>query len=335
MCRPRSSSRLRPNYLSGPSAITASNTPLNIAVNYLKQNASAYGIESRDLDHYIVTNQYKDDHNGVTHIYLQQTYNGLPIADALASIHIGPTGRVLTAGINFVSDLPTPPPFSMPSSYTTATAALASLASQSNRPVNLSQVQSHPYGGVEQLVYFTGSGLGEFAYDHVSAKLHYVPKPNGSLELAWHFVTRYDDSTHWFEASVGTQLGGRVNQVIRLGDYVNHAAYYVYAQPVDNPLYGIQTAVIDPQDPTASPFGWHDINGFVRTGVLRSPREQRHGGGGSQRRSVSRHKSQQPDFGLQCSHHLAERSAHLHGRFVDQRLLLDEPDSRRHLPLRI
>jgi hypothetical protein len=249
----------RPDYLSGP----ASGSPLTIAVNYLKQNASVYGIESRDLDHYIVTNQYQDDYNGVTHIYLQQTYNGLPIADALASINVSPTGRVLTAGINFVSGLPTPPPFSMPTSYTTATAALSALASQSNRPVNLTQIQSHPYGGTEQLVYFTGSGLGEFAADHVSAQLHYIPKPNGSLELAWKFVTRYDDGTHWFEASLGTQFGGRVNEVIRLGDYVWNAAYYVYAQPVENPLEGIQTGVTNPQDPTASPFGWHDTNGFV------------------------------------------------------------------------
>ncbi len=248
-----------PNYLSAPS--TAS--PLTVAVDYLRANATQYGIQSRDLDHYTVTNQYTDSHNGVTHIYLQQMYNGLPVADALASIHVSPTGRVLSAGINFVTGLPTPPQFSTPAPYISALTALGTIASLGGRSVNMSQLTTHNFGGTEQLTYYSGPGLNGFAAQAVSASLHYVPKPDGSLELAWKLGIRYSDSTHWFEGSIGTQFGGRVGQLIRLADYRKDASYNVLPYPLRDPLDGNFDVVVNPQDPTASPFGWHDINGFV------------------------------------------------------------------------
>jgi Zn-dependent metalloprotease len=248
-----------PDYLSAPSSAS----PLTIAIDYLKQNAAEFGLESSDLNHYTVTNQYTDAHNGVTHIYLQQKYNGLPVADALASIHVTAAGRVLSAGINFVPDLIEPPPFSTPAPYISAQTALTTLASQSNRSVDAGQLTTHPFGGPEQTVYFSGPGLSGFAASAVGASLHYVPKPDGRLELAWKFVVRYADGSHWFEGSIGAQFGGRVGQLIRLADYRNDASYNVLPFPLRDPLDGNFNVVVDPQDPVASPFGWHDINGFV------------------------------------------------------------------------
>ena len=69
--------------------------------------------------------------------------------------------------------------------------------------------------------------------------------------------------THWYEASVGTQFPGRPGQVIRLVDYRKDASYNVFPMGVASPLAGNRRVVLNPQDPTASRFGWHDSNGFA------------------------------------------------------------------------
>jgi Fungalysin metallopeptidase (M36). len=38
--------------------------------------------------------------------------------------------------------------------------------------------------------------------------------------------------------------------------------YRVYAMPLESPNYGVRTLVANPEDLTASPFGWHDLNGI-------------------------------------------------------------------------
>lgn len=39
------------------------------------------------------------------------------------------------------------------------------------------------------------------------------------------------------------------------------ASYRVYAMPIESPNYGTRTLVANPENLTASPFGWHDTNG--------------------------------------------------------------------------
>ncbi len=250
-----------PNYLSGPT----SGDGLAIGIDYFKQHAADFGLAPSDLDHYTVSNDYTDDHNGVRHIYLQQTFHGLPVSDAVGSIHISAAGQVLSAGINFLPGLLHPPP-NFPWMVTAdipASTALASLAGQTGRGLVLNNVVSETFAAPNQATLFSGSGIAGLSADPIPASLHYVPKPGGGMDLAWKFVVRNPEGTHWYEASIGANNGGRPNQVIRLGDYTSHASYNVFAQPVDDPLDGFRTVAIDPQDSEASPFGWHDINGFV------------------------------------------------------------------------
>ena len=248
-----------PHFLTG----ATSGQPLDIAIDYLQQNASSFGLSANDLDHYAVTSSYTDAQTGITHIYLQQTYNGLPVADAVASIHVSQAGQVLTAGINFVPGLPTPPPFSTPAPYIPAHMALTILANATNHPVSTTALTSQAQGGQTQSVVFSGSGIAGLSADPIPASLHYVPKAGGGLELAWNMTVRLPDGTHWFEASVSADFQGRTTQVIRVADYRKDASYNVFPLGVANPLQGTRRVVINPQNAAASPFGWHDNNGFV------------------------------------------------------------------------
>ena len=87
--------------LSGPQG----GAPGTIATDYLKANAGQLGLAAADLDHYRVTNQYTDNHSGVTHVYLQQMYRGLPIENTRAYVNVARDGSVINAGTSFVPGL--------------------------------------------------------------------------------------------------------------------------------------------------------------------------------------------------------------------------------------
>src|SRR5262249_9890461 len=42
------------------------------------------------------------------------------------------------------------------------------------------------------------------------------------------------------------------------------ATYNVYARPVESPSFGSRSLEVNPHDPIASPFGWHDTDGTPR-----------------------------------------------------------------------
>ena len=90
----------------------------------------------------------------------------------------------------------------------------------------------------------------------IPAQLHYVPVPGG-IELAWRFEVRMAGGRHWYNASVSAETG----ELLRLVDWVDHARYHVFPLPLESPDDGDRAIVVDPHDPVASPYGWHDTNG--------------------------------------------------------------------------
>src|SRR5262249_36968796 len=75
--------------------------PLDIARSYMTSRAADLGLSGADIANAVVTDQYTDAPSGVTHIYLRQTYNGLPIVGAEMGVHVMPDGRILSATSSF------------------------------------------------------------------------------------------------------------------------------------------------------------------------------------------------------------------------------------------
>ncbi|MEX2176183.1 MAG: M36 family metallopeptidase, partial [Pirellulaceae bacterium] len=245
-------------FLTAPAAGSAQ----SIAINYLKQNAASFGAAAGDFNHYTVSKQYTDAHNGITHIYLQQTFNGLPVADAVAAVNISQQGQILTAGSNFVTGLPHPAQNTAPTTGINAQDAMLIVSGATLRYLG-DPIVATPQGGQSQKTVFSGAGIQPLSTDPIPVELHYVAKPGGGVELAWKVTAQNPGMTHWFEASVSAQPGPRYQQVIRLVDWVHQASYNVFPVPVGDPLDGARMNVFNPQDPVASPFGWHDTNGIA------------------------------------------------------------------------
>jgi extracellular elastinolytic metalloproteinase len=134
--------------------------------------------------------------------------------------------------------------------------AMRIAAQQLNLNAQASITQTSGPIGIAQLSKFDAPDL---SIDPIPAQLAYVPDGNGGTELAWNLVIQTTDTNHGYNIAVGAER----NQIIFANDWVDHASYKVVARPNESPQDGGFSVLTDPQDATASPFGWHDTNGVA------------------------------------------------------------------------
>lgn len=252
---PLTVSSFAPANASNSDSIAPAADAFNIALAHLVANAEDFGLTEDDLADYIVTDQYSDDHNGVTHIYLQQIYQSLPILGSDISVNIGPDGTVLNAYSSFVPDV-----ISLELSATptlTADEAYSTLSTELHHAIE--EFGDHGHGA------FTDAG--EVVDDEaeltlvrteIPDRLQWVQTDDGSLELTW-AINVQEGLSGWWDPSVSATTG----EVVDLISFTAHASYNVFRYDLEGPLYGMRTVEVDPQDAVASPFGWHDTNGVT------------------------------------------------------------------------
>ncbi|MBI5759550.1 MAG: M36 family metallopeptidase, partial [Planctomycetales bacterium] len=238
-------------FLTGPTT----GEPFQIASNYLVSHATELGLNSSDLPGYLVSSQYTDEPSGITHIYLRQTHDGLEVMNADLSIHITARGEVINVSSSFIA----------------APEVAGGLTSQFliGAPQAFSELSDDLGLGLlatPQIVrvdsespdlatVLAASGV---ALDDVEANLVYVPTADG-LELAWRLNVQTLDQQNWFDAFVDADSG----EPLYVDNFIGYAGYNVFASPLVSPNEGGRTLVVDPQDATASPFGWHDTDGVA------------------------------------------------------------------------
>ena len=229
-------------FLTGPN----SGTPLEIALHYLRTNHQALGLTGADINDFAVS-QYTDRGTRTTHIYLQQQYKGIQVFNAILGINVAKDGAIINAANRFVSNLVPAVNASTPgkSAHEGVGAAAKSLGLS---PSDLRAERTTPHE-----VVFNRAGI---SLDPITAKLVYVPT-SGAVRLAWSVAIYETDTTHDWTVNVDAVTG----DVIYKLDSVDQDTYNVFAPPKESPLDGGRTLEVDPADPVASPFAWHDTNG--------------------------------------------------------------------------
>lgn len=224
---------------------------LEIARDYLSSNQFQLGLSSTDLASMIVTNLYTSEHNGVTHIYLRQTHNGLEIISAELSINIASDGQVINVHNNFIRSLskvtktrPTIP----------AVAMVHRAANHLKLPVRVPVTVRQQFSPNSFLL-----SPGGISRDDIPMKLVYQ-RYGDSVRLAWQSVIRLFDNKRWLDLRLDADTGA----ILAQNNWVNDASYDVFPPPTANPedqlSVNLQTTIINPENASASPFGWHDTN---------------------------------------------------------------------------
>ena len=286
----------RPNTVSRgtpgePARGPSTGQPVDIALTYLRAQRADFGLTEADLKDVTVTSSYTSAHNGVTHVYLRQRYEGIDVYAAEANVNVLRDGSIVSAGSSFFGDLAgavkTGPPAR--SAADAALAAARSAGLEVKDSLTVQEVRSGP----DQATVLTSGGVSS---QPITARLVYQPTGPREVRLAWQIEIEELSGAHWWSMTVDAENG----EVLGQDDYVvrdfwgrrgrrptprhapasssrgvssrgaaspapngDGASYRVFAQPKESPNDGGRTLVVDPSNPTASPFGWHDTNGVA------------------------------------------------------------------------
>ena len=259
----------------GPSSVVSTATAFTAAVSYLERNADRLGLTHSDVENFEVTKTYTTDHNGVTHVYLQQTYQGLPVIDSTITVNVMPDGSILSAYSSFVSDvaslnLSTTPTLTTSEAF--AGLGLELAEALANDPhghggnfvgeIGDGTQQDGPQNSLTQGTEEQPDEITPLRLMHNAAmpdRLQWAKTDDGGLSLVWTINVQTVDVLGWYDSSVDATTGELLNNV----SWISHASYNVINYNEEAPLYAPRTIEVDPQDTTASPFGWHDTNGVA------------------------------------------------------------------------
>lgn len=243
----------------------------------------------QDFDsQYEITSEHLSSVSGVQHIYFQQLIENIPVLGSQSSLHIASNGAILSKKINFQ-------PFieegliSRNPSHISAQNAIESIANQMGYQIikPLSAVEKEK--NLPRVYWFNDGGISE---RDINAQLVYIETKERTYQLVWEVDIVENNYTHWWVFQVSAVNGSILSKLDRMQSCFEHnhddavfdhnknlvninteercvtdaptacvECYEVFPFPFESPYSGDRTIEVNPANPIASPFGWHDVNG--------------------------------------------------------------------------
>ena len=243
-------------YLTGPSV--SAQPALETGMAFVEANRDLLGLTASDLAGYEVTDDRFSRPTGATHLYLRQTWAGLPVYNGQLHINVNRDGRVISVNNAFLPNLAGAVNTGAPA--IDAAAAVAAAA----RSIGIDRVPAalaEPSDAISQLTRVAHAGISR---NPIEARLMWLPIRGGEARMVWNFQVETLDGEHWYDFTVDAVSA----KVWTRFDWVADASYRVYPIPIESPNHtaplppaDARQLIVDPQEAQASPFGWHDTNG--------------------------------------------------------------------------
>ncbi len=249
-----------------------------ISKTRIDETLAAKGIQAQDM-RYVITAQYTTKNNGVTHVYLRQTLNGIEIFNANSSLNFSQDGNLLSFNNGFIAGAESR--IRISKNTISYIQALNTVAAQFGIYVNTASNK-------------TSSNANEYIINDYSAsskniktKLYYLLQ-NKQLLQVWNVEMYLDKNGDWWNKRVDAESGliidennwktscntQSVQTRIKKNDFYafdfdenvelkksGTGTYRVFPFPFESPLKGSRQLVNSSATTLASPFGWHDVNG--------------------------------------------------------------------------
>lgn len=250
------------------------------------QHAKQYGLSTTDVENYIITDQYTDARNGVTHVYLRQVVNGIEVFNANSSIHFK-NGQMVSMSNGFVPNAVNKTLSGTASIGTSQAMQIAGNEAEVAVSAALSKADIALNRYNPQLEIIEPS----VSEEPIKTKIYYLSTEKG-LVLSYN-VTLFNNETHdWWNIRVDANNGNVIeknnwttncdvssatfageettthsHQLLAPTQVSKKAAttagsYHVYPFPTESPKHGPREYVSGSiAKSNASPYGWHDTNG--------------------------------------------------------------------------
>ncbi|KXK37752.1 MAG: M36 family metallopeptidase [Saprospiraceae bacterium] len=258
---------------------------LQTAINHIHTKAEVWQLKSADYADLMISSEVINA-QGVSYLYLNQAYQGIPIRNAMAVIVLK-DGKVVSDANNFVQNIESK--IKTKSEKISASQAIINAADHLGVAIKGSPIMSRR-NNTGKLEF----ELPELASSAITAQLKYE-LVGDQLVLVWNLQLDMKKNADYWDFNVDANTGqfvskynytvycnhqhGQYNRhddcgiaTIRSND--DHAQpvgnllmgsdtpmYNVYELPVESPIHGQRTIVSDDQYTVSSPFGWHDVNG--------------------------------------------------------------------------
>ena len=255
----------------------------SIIKNRLLSSRSSDGMTQQDLEGLTIYNQSTNRRSNIEHVYAIQKHNGIEVFNANVAVafrgnkivHMGDNLQLgIASRVRNTSPVLTPieAATSAASLLGAGTANFTQLETLSSREVILNK------GGV--------------SLDKVPVKLVYQLTEDNEFRLAWDLSINMLNEPHWYSVRVDAMNGNILskNDWGSNCSFGNHSSkrekvvvdksrnsfgfnentanvalsggqYNVFPLPIESPNHGTNELITAFEDPEASPFGWHDIDG--------------------------------------------------------------------------
>jgi len=236
----------------------ATGKPIDIAMDFVRRNLAALGLEETDLAGYTVSNVVYSKVTGATRIYLQQRYQGVPVYNAQLQINVNRDGRIISVNNSFMAGLQRAVRSLTPGKQLPAAVGEA---------LKFSGIKAAPIAagtpgqGVQLRSRVANAGI---SLEPIDGALMLLPIRPGEARLVWNFQIHTLDKQHMWDLTVDADTG----EVWTRFDWVAGDQYRVYPLPVESPNHTTplppsdgRQLVVNPANALASPFGWNDTNG--------------------------------------------------------------------------
>jgi len=258
---------------------------VDIALRALEDKATEWNLSESDIADPLVSDMYTSRHNGVTHIYLQQSHKGIAINEAVTTVNIK-DGKAFYSTSKFLQNVDKK--VLDTEADLTVEDAIFSALKEMAVPTSLTSLKVKSRASENQYVF----EKTDFSNSDVTAKLVYQLNDKNELILVWDFTVDMISSDDYWSVRVDANSGSIVNKhnytvyckhehhglknqshdcaahsivehkesfkstaaAISMAD----ASYSVFELPIESPIYGSQSLVEDPAILSASPNGWHD-----------------------------------------------------------------------------
>ena len=237
------------------------------------------GLLLTDVQEMVITDMYTSKHNGVTHVYFRQKYNGIEVYNAVGSAHFK-QGNVLAMQQSFVNGIATQVQ-GLKQSISAAT-AIANTATFLNlkTPTALNKTDLTLTNFKTQLF------DAKISAEPIKVQVYYLVV-DGGLKLVYNTNWLDNVSGNWWNVRVDAANGQVIdhnNWSVSCANHVHQTfgkekaqqltktqgslkkkalvrgTYNALPLGVESPIHGSRALIVNPADSLASPWGWHDTN---------------------------------------------------------------------------
>lgn len=281
--------------LSGSHTYAQNTLPENL-LRYIQDHKTDWQLTDADVKNPLLTSQHTSKHNGVTHLYFRQTHEGISVHNAVMNANVAADGNVLSMGNRFVSDLAAKINASEPN-ISPIDAVNAASRELNLSPENNFLIQKNINTNEYEI------SDGGIASEPIQVRLMYLPVEGQGVRLIWQCGIYTSDRQHYWQLSIDATNGKVLDQrdkvihcdfhtpaypqPLKGSQTCSHSqssketkslpskqtnsplgaggvgSYNIFPVPVESPIHGSRQIVTDPENLTASPYGWHDTDGIA------------------------------------------------------------------------